>query len=132
MTATSMQDESIDHIVSVFGLKTLSDQAMEQFALEVHRVLKPGGTFSLLEISLPKYPLLRAPYNWYLSVVVPLIGKMLLGNIECYRLLGRYTQEFGSCERVLPMFRTVGLTVAMKEHFFGCSTSLVGFKNPVC
>ena len=127
--STSLADSSVDHVVSAFGLKTLSDHAFESFAFELMRILKPGGSFSLLEISIPRNGLLRVPYTWYISSVIPLVGKLLLGDIDCYRMLGAYTREFHSCERLVPVFREVGLTVSMQEHFFGCATSLVGTKN---
>ncbi|MEM9235505.1 MAG: class I SAM-dependent methyltransferase [Verrucomicrobiota bacterium] len=128
-TSTSLGDGSVDHVVSAFGLKTLSEHALASFASELMRILKPGGSFSLLEISMPRNDLLRVPYSWYISSVIPAVGKLLLGDIDCYRMLGAYTRDFQSCERLVPVFRQVGLTVSMKEHFFGCATSLVGTKN---
>lgn len=128
-TSTSLGDSSIDHVVSAFGLKTLSEGAVASFASELVRILKPGGSFSLLEISMPRNPLLRVPFSWYISGVIPLVGKLMLGDIECYRMLGIYTKEFHSCERIAPVFQKAGLSVSMQNHFFGCATSLVGTKN---
>lgn len=126
--ATSLADNSVDHIVSAFGLKTLSDADLEQFGREIFRILKPGGSFSLIEISIPSVPFIRAPYTWYLSAVIPLLGKVLLGDIECYRYLGEYTKRFQSCESAVERFAGNGLELTMKNHFFGCATSLVGEK----
>ena len=117
--STSLDGDSIDHVVSAFGLKTLSAGALAMFANELFRVLKPGGTISLLEISVPGSALLRVPYMWYISNVVPWIGKTFLGDIECYRLLGEYTEEFQSCAGMVRTFEEAGLTVTMKRHFFG-------------
>lgn len=125
---TGIRSATVDHVVSAFGLKTLSTEAMAGFAAEIGRILKPGGSFSLLEISMPPAVLLRGPYRFYLSKVIPLVGKSLLGDIECYRMLGRYTEEFQSCAGVVPVFRMAGLEVELRSHFFGCATSLVGRK----
>jgi demethylmenaquinone methyltransferase/2-methoxy-6-polyprenyl-1,4-benzoquinol methylase len=92
-TKTSLPDASVDYLIAAFGLKTLSPTALDQFAREIHRLLKPGGAFSLLEISDPSGWLLAPVYRWYVSRLIPLIGKVLLGDIECYRMLGVYTQS---------------------------------------
>ncbi|PYJ82494.1 MAG: ubiquinone biosynthesis methyltransferase UbiE [Verrucomicrobia bacterium] len=102
-TTTSIPDSSMDYIVSAFGLKTLSRQAMTELAREIRRILKPGGRFSLIEISFPT--------DWLF-----------------YRMLGAYTTAFGSCDRIAPLFRDIGLEVSVKGHFYDCATSLVGYK----
>ena len=128
-TATSLPDASVDHVISAFGLKTLSQSAISDLTRELHRILKPGGTFSLLEISLPKNPVIRLPYQWYLCSAIPLIGKLMLGDIECYRMLGKYTTEFENCTALIPLFEKAGLEVEYGNHFFGCATSLSGHKK---
>ncbi len=127
-TATSLAPASVDHVISAFGLKTLNPQALDGFAREIHRILRPGGQFSLLEISFPDRWMLGGIYRWYLKRVIPFLGKWCLGDIDCYRMLGEYTEAFGSCAKVLPVFQGAGLEVGMQRHFFGCATSLVGRK----
>ena len=118
----------IDHVVSAFGLKTLSSTDISRLFLEVSRILRPDGTFSFLEISVPSSGLLRVPYNFYLSYIIPVVGRILLGDVDCYRMLGRYTNAFGECGRIAERAREVGLEVSVRSHFFGCATSLVGVK----
>lgn len=124
--ATSIADASVDHVVSAFGLKTLGQTDLRALAQEIRRILKPGGTFSLLEISCPEIPLLRPVYLFYLSRIIPIFGKLCLGDIESYRMLGRYTVEFDSCRKLIPVFEQANLEVRLRNHFFGCATSLVG------
>ncbi|HSI65676.1 MAG TPA: class I SAM-dependent methyltransferase [Candidatus Saccharimonadia bacterium] len=126
--ATALAEGSVDHVVSAFGLKTLNHESLVGFACEIRRILKPGGTFSLIEISYPKRWILSWFYRWYLNRGIPFIGKFCLGDIDCYRMLGEYTRAFGSCASAVDVFREAGLEVEMKEHFFGCATSLVGCK----
>lgn len=127
-TKTALDSQSMDCVVGAFGLKTLSDESLEAFAREIHRILRPGGRVSLFEISSAEGWLLGGIYRWYVSFLIPQIGRLLLGDIECYRMLGVYTQAFGSCERVSPIFRKAGLLVEVRRHFFGCATVLVGFR----
>lgn len=123
-----LPSETFDVAVSSFGLKTFSSQQIEQLAAEVHRVLKPGGTFSFVEISVPRFALLRVPYLFYLKHVVPHIGRALMGNPDNYRMLGVYTQSFGDCHDVKAILQSAGLDTDLHSYFFGCATGLVGRK----
>ncbi len=122
----SIADGSIDRVVGAFGLKTLDTDATRRFALEIHRILRPGGRISLVEISHPEGWWLAGVYRWYVGHAIPLVGKVFLGDVECYRMLGVYTREFGSCDRVVALFADAGLEVSVRRHFFGCATSIVG------
>jgi demethylmenaquinone methyltransferase/2-methoxy-6-polyprenyl-1,4-benzoquinol methylase len=125
---TSLSDSSVDCVFSAFGLKTLTEQALRKFVQELHRILKPGGRFSLLEISTADGWILAPAFRWYVKCVIPWIGKVCLGDIECYRMLGAYTAAFESCHRVLPILTERGFQVSVRSHFYGCATSLVGEK----
>jgi len=127
-TCTTLDSGSVDFVVGAFGLKTLSRSGLAAFAREIQRVLKPVGQFSLLEISDPSGWTLAPLYRWYVSRIIPWIGRLLLGDMECYRMLGVYTEAFGSCERVAELFQQAELNVATRKHFFGCATALVGSK----
>ena len=125
---TSLPSGSVDCVISAFGLKTLNSASTAAFAREVHRVLRAGGRYSVLEISDAKGWMLAPVFRWYVGSIIPWIGKVCLGDIECYRMLGRYTEAFGSCRRASDAFLEAGLTVSFESHFYGCATSLVGSK----
>jgi demethylmenaquinone methyltransferase/2-methoxy-6-polyprenyl-1,4-benzoquinol methylase len=126
---TSLVSGSVDCVVGAFGLKTLGTEGLAGFAREVARILRPGGRVSLLEISTAEGWWLGPVFRWYVDAAIPAIGRVCLGDIECYRMLGAYTRAFGSCDRVAPVFRAEGLDVSIRRHFFGCATSLVGSKS---
>ena len=119
---------SVDFIISAFGLKTFEQPSLKRLAHETFRVLRNGGSCSFLEISLPASSLLRIIYHFYIGTLIPLIGRIFLKNIECYRMLGIYTEAFGSCARVEGHFKNAGFQVKLKTHFFGCATSIVATK----
>jgi demethylmenaquinone methyltransferase/2-methoxy-6-polyprenyl-1,4-benzoquinol methylase len=124
----SFSDKSVDFVISAFGLKTLDDPLLSRFAAEIFRVLRDGGSCSLLEISLPQASLLRGPYLFYIKTIIPLIGRLFLRNIECYKMLGVYTEVFGSCKRAIGHFQNAGFQVEIKTHFFGCASSIFAVK----
>lgn len=124
-----LESASVDVVFSSFGLKTLSRSQLGELAEQVERILKPGGVFSLLEISIPSSHLLRAPYLFYINHVIPLIGRLMLGNPDNYRLLGRYTEAFGSCSSMSEECERAGLVARETSYFFGCATGVVGYKR---
>ena len=121
-----LADASVDHVVSTFGLKTFNGDQLRTLADQTYRVLKPGGSFAMLEISVPPTALLRAPYLFYLHRVIPIIGRLALGNPDNYRMLGVYTTAFGNCDEAAVRFAEAGLDVQTHSHFFGCATSTSG------
>ena len=47
---SSLPDQCADAVVATFGLKTFMKSQIDQFAAEILRILRPGGTFSLIEV----------------------------------------------------------------------------------
>jgi ubiquinone/menaquinone biosynthesis C-methylase UbiE len=117
-----------DAVISSFGLKTFDRTQQQQLSERVARLLRPGGVFSFVEISVPPARLLQLPYLFYLNRVIPLIGRLFLGNPANYRLLGVYTQAFGTCHHFAQCLRQQGLEVYEHPYFFGCATGVRGVK----
>jgi ubiquinone/menaquinone biosynthesis C-methylase UbiE len=125
---SQIPDGTADVVVSSFGLKTFSNEQARKLAYEVIRILKPGGSFSFIEISVPPSRWLRMPYLLYLNKLIPVIGRMLMGNPDNYRMLGVYTMAFGDCRAAVTAFQEAGLNTNLQSYFFGCATGLVGNK----
>ena len=125
----SVAPDSADFIVCCFGLKTLSIAQREIFAGRVAAALRRGGRFSFLEISKPEAWLLRVFFLFYLKLIIPIIGRVFLGDPANYRMLGIYTEHFGDCRAFGDQLKARGLTVAYRSFFFGCATGLTGSKS---
>lgn len=123
-----LPSESVDVIVSSFGVKTFSADQQRTLAREVRRLLKPGGQFAFLEISAPRRGVLRWPYMAYLRWCIPMLGRLFLGNPDCYRMLAVYTEAFGDIGGFAGALHAEGLIVATLNHFFGCATAVVGHR----
>jgi demethylmenaquinone methyltransferase/2-methoxy-6-polyprenyl-1,4-benzoquinol methylase len=127
----SLSNASVDFVISAFGLKTFDSNQLSRLASELFRILRPGGSCSLLEITMPELQFLRVPYRFYINTVIPLLGRIFLKDIECYKMLGVYTEAFGSCAKFADIFANAGFEVVIKNHFFGCASSLVLTKNKI-
>jgi ubiquinone/menaquinone biosynthesis C-methylase UbiE len=126
--AWNFEPASADVVLSSFGLKTLNQQQQLQLARRVAELLRPGGMFSFVEISVPPAHGLRQLYLFYLNRIIPWIGRLFLGNPANYRMLGIYTQEFGNCNYFAECLRQQRMQVTEVSHFFGCATGVRGYK----
>lgn len=124
----SLPDGCVDAIVASFGLKTFSEEQLRRLAWQVYRLLKPGGSFSFVEIAVPARPVIRTPYLWYLRWCIPMVGRVFLGNPDNYRMLAVYTQQFSEGAVVTQILEEAGLTVRADDLFFGCARRFVGSK----
>jgi len=118
-----------DAVVSSFGLKTFDRAQQALLAARVARMLSAGGVFSFVEISVPRAGWLRLAYMFYLRQIIPLIGRLFVGNPANYRMLGVYTEAFGDCRHFADCLETAGLRVTRVSYFFGCATGVCGMKT---
>jgi demethylmenaquinone methyltransferase/2-methoxy-6-polyprenyl-1,4-benzoquinol methylase len=117
-----------DVVVSSFGLKTFNRDQQRLLARRVAQMLKEGGAYSFIEISVPRFAPLRALYMFYLKRVIPVIGRALLGNPDCYRMLGVYTEAFGNTSHFADCLRRTGLEAEETSYFLGCASGVRGTK----
>lgn len=121
-------DESFDIIVSAFGLKTFNNQQLVKLAKETKRILKPGGSFSFIEVSEPPNRILKLLYKLHLKHIVPFCGKLLLGNPQEYKMLWKYTSAYKNSHIAKKIFEDVGLEVNYRSYFGGCASGISGRK----
>jgi len=117
-----------DCVLSTFGLKTFDVGQQARIAMQVHKVLKPGGTFSFTEASDPKQWSLRPLYRFYMDQCLPLVERLVLKGAQDFSMIGTYTQNFVNCDAFAEALRSEGLEVISYSHFFGCATGVYGTK----
>jgi len=126
--ASDLPDESVEFVISTFGLKTFDRQHHAELARLIARVLKPGGVFSMIEASDPKGWILRPLYLFHLKVVLPLVERFLLKGAQDFAMIGVYTTNFGDAAEIARMLRAEGLDTQFRRYFFGCATGIAGHK----
>lgn len=96
----NLPTDHYDIISCAYGLKTFNVQQLELLAEEVTRILKPKGKFSFVEVSIPDHSILYFAYKVYLSKIIPILGRLFLGNPEDYKMLWIYTEKFENSKGV--------------------------------
>ncbi len=101
-----------DGALVAFGIRNVGDP---RAALgEVHRVLRPGGRFVVLEFSLPA-GLLAPVYRLYFTGVLPLIGGLVSGDRSAYSYLPASVAGFPTPEEFGALMKDAGF-VAVRWH----------------
>ena len=127
--SNSIPDNSVDYVISGFGLKTFNEEQLAQLAAEVKRMLKKGGEFSLIDVSVPNQKTLRTFYMFYLKNIIPILGWLFLGNPENYKMLGVYTEKFVNSRKVAEIFEKQGFKIEYLQYFGGCASGIKGSKG---
>lgn len=125
---SNLPSNHYDFVTCAFGLKTFNDEQLNVLAIETKRILKSGGQFSFIEVSKPSNRILNTLYGFYLGKIIPLFGRLLLGNPDEYKMLWKYTNKFDNAKKATEIFASIGLKTEFKSFFYGCATGFYGTK----
>jgi demethylmenaquinone methyltransferase / 2-methoxy-6-polyprenyl-1,4-benzoquinol methylase len=107
-TRVPVADRSIDAATIAFGIRNVDD--VTAAARELHRVLRPGGRFAILEFAIPTAPLVRAVYLAYFAHVLPRIGRIVSRHNRAYAYLPESVGAFATPDEFVTILRQAGFT----------------------
>ena len=99
-------DGEFDAVTVAFGVRNFGD--LPTGLREMQRVLRSGGTVAVLELSIPRNPLIRWLYGLYSHSVMPLLGGAVSHDRAAYRYLPGSVEEFPSPERFADIMAAAG------------------------
>jgi demethylmenaquinone methyltransferase/2-methoxy-6-polyprenyl-1,4-benzoquinol methylase len=105
--ALPFEDDSFDVAAIAFGIRNIPDR--EGALREMARVVVPGGTVMVLELTTPRRGPIRALYRIYLNGLLPVLGRIVSGDPRAYRYLAESIMEFPSPEEFSGIMRGAGL-----------------------
>jgi demethylmenaquinone methyltransferase / 2-methoxy-6-polyprenyl-1,4-benzoquinol methylase len=114
-------DSSFDAITVAFGVRNFEN--LESGLKEILRVLKPGGTFVILETSMPTKTPYKQGYNFYSKNILPFIGKTFSKDKSAYKYLSDSASQFPFGEVLNNILRNIGfINVQDLPQTFGVAT----------
>jgi demethylmenaquinone methyltransferase / 2-methoxy-6-polyprenyl-1,4-benzoquinol methylase len=100
------QDNYFDVITVAYGVRNFEN--LEKGLADILRVLKPNGTFIILETSVPtKFPF-KQGYYVYTNFIMPTIGKLFSKDKKAYSYLSNSAQNFPFGEALNNILRKIG------------------------
>lgn len=78
-------NNTFDAITVAYGVRNFSN--LPKGLSEMKRVLKPGGTLCIIELSEPAAPPFKLAYRLYSHHIIPFIGKLISGDSRAYKYL---------------------------------------------
>lgn len=120
-------DNSFDAITVAFGVRNFEN--LETGLTEILRVLQPGGTFVVLETSVPtKFPF-KQGYFVYSKYILPTIGKLFSKDKVAYNYLSESASVFPFGEDFNNILRKTGfIDVENRPQTFGVASIYVASK----
>ncbi len=115
------EDDSFDAITVAFGVRNF--ETLENGLKEIYRVLKPHGTFVILETSVPTKTPFKQGYKFYTKNILPLIGKAFSKDRSAYKYLSDSASVFPYGEALNNILRNIGfINVEDFPQTFGVAT----------
>lgn len=114
-------DNTFDAITVAFGIRNF--ETLEKGLKEILRVLKPTGTFVILETSIPSKSPYKQFYKFHSATILPLMGKLFSNEGSAYSYLSESAAKFPHGEVLNNILRKVGfIEVENKPQTFGVAT----------
>jgi demethylmenaquinone methyltransferase/2-methoxy-6-polyprenyl-1,4-benzoquinol methylase len=118
-----LKNESLDVATISFGIRNVAN--IPQALQEVHRVLKAGGKFYIMEFSkmleneegYKKY--LGKFYEFYSMNILPKLGKVIAKDEDSYRYLAESIKTFPDAEEFKTMLEEAGFHNVSYEKLIG-------------
>jgi len=119
-------DSYFDLVTTAFGFRNLANY--QAGLKEIHRLLKPGGRFGILEFGEPD-GLLGQIYRMYFRYVLPTAGTFISGVDGPYKYLPASVARFPTPPQLMEQIRGAGFTdVSWTPYTFGIAGLYIGRK----
>lgn len=123
-TKMTFANDSFHVITTSFGIRNFEN--LDAALLEIHRVLKPGGVFGILELSEPVTFPMKQLFKIYSHTILPLLGRMIANDKGSYDYLVHSIEAFPQGEVMTEIVKKAGFrNVTFKRLTFGICTMYI-------
>ena len=121
------EDASFDAITVSFGVRNFEN--LEKGLKEINRVLKPNGTFIILEFAQPQSFPMKQLYGFYSKYILPNIGRLFSRDSSAYTYLPESVEAFPYGDKMVKIIKNCGFkSVDNKNLTFGISAIYTSVK----
>lgn len=120
------EDGYFDSIGIAFAFRNLTfrNHDTPRFLKEIHRILKPGGRFVIIESSQPEKAWLRGLFRFYTRFFVFPVGSLISGNKGAYRYLSYSVIHYYHPEELSELLKNYGFSEVRFKRLFGGISAL--------
>lgn len=125
--ALPVEDDTCDMLTMGYALRHVND--LHTAFREYRRVLRPGGTVLILEITPPRSRIAFRMLKTYLSNVVPAITRLTTRSFEARELMSYYWETIEHCvppETILDAMREMGFENVKRYVVLGMFSEYTG------
>ena len=114
-------DNHFDTIGIAFAFRNLTYKNVDtpKFLAEIHRVLKPGGRFVIVESSQPTSKWLRTLFRFYTRKIVYPLGSRISGNRAAYKYLSNSVINYHTAAEVCELLKPYGFSEVTYSQLTG-------------
>lgn len=121
-------NNSFDLITVSYGIRNYEN--LSKGLRETYRVLKPSGSFIILETSVPTVFPFKQGYRFFTKHVMPWIGGVMSGDMKAYKYLSESASNFPCGESLAIILKEAEFSnVTIKPQFFGAASIYVCDKS---
>ena len=121
------ENNSFDAITVAFGVRNFEN--LEKGLTEIYRVLKPSGTFVVLETSIPTKTPYKQGYHFYATKILPVIGRLFSKDKVAYKYLSDSAAAFPYGEAFNNILQKTGfIAIENKPQTFGVASIYIAKK----
>lgn len=114
-------DDSFDLVTCAFGVRNFENLLAGY--KEMLRVLRPGATVCIIELSTPESVFVKPFYNLYTRVIIPALGRMVSSDRRAYSYLPESIAAVPQGKRMVELMERAGFTsCSFKPLTFGVCT----------
>lgn len=125
--ALPFEADSFDAITVAFGVRNFEN--LEKGLSEIHRVLRPGGRFVVLETSVPTKTPYKQGYKLYSQYLLPVLGRLFSRDKDAYAYLSESAAAFPHGEAFNNILRKTGFKdVEDRPQTFGVASIYLASK----
>lgn len=121
-------NESVDCVTVAYGIRNVA--SAERCVRDVLRVLRPGGSFGILELTRPRNPVMRLGHSLYLGQVLPRVGRWVLDDGEAYAYLCNSIKDFIAPDELAATMREVGFDAVQVTSMSGGIATIIQGRKP--